>query len=89
MIELTQLLVQLLVGAIGGNAAGAALRDRSLGAWGNTIAGIAGGGLGGHILNTVLGTGVMDAGTIIQQAAGGGIGGAIAIVILGMVRTLR
>ena len=89
MIEPTLILVQLVVGAIGSNAAGAALRDKSLGIWGNTIAGLAGGGLGGHVLNSLLETDVIDAGTLIQQAAGGGIGGAVAMLLAGLALTRR
>jgi len=44
------LIIQLVAGAIGGNAAGAALKDYNLGTLGNTIAGAIGGGLGGQLL---------------------------------------
>lgn len=40
------LIVQIVAGAIGGNAAGAGLKDMSLGTAGNTIAGAIGGGVG-------------------------------------------
>ena len=41
------IIIQLIAGAIGGNAAGAVLKNQSLGGLGNTIAGVVGGGLGG------------------------------------------
>ena len=44
---LINLIVQLLSGAAGGNAIGGLLKQFSLGATGNTIAGAIGGGLGG------------------------------------------
>ena len=40
----TQLIIELIIGAIGGNAAGAVMKDKSLGTLGNTIAGVVGGG---------------------------------------------
>ena len=42
-------------GAVGGNVA-AAMKENSLGTAGNSIAGILGGGLGGTILHSVMGT---------------------------------
>ena len=51
---LINLIIQIVAGAIGGNAAGAALKDVSLGATGNTIAGAIGGGVGGQILTALL-----------------------------------
>jgi uncharacterized membrane protein YeaQ/YmgE (transglycosylase-associated protein family) len=83
------LLIQLVSGAVGGNAAGAAMKGKSLGTIGNSIAGIIGGGVGGQLLS-VLGmasaTGAMDASSIGQDVAGGGIGGAILIAIIGIIK---
>ena len=39
-MNLLPLVIQLIAGAVGGNVAGAVLKDKSLGALGNTIAGI-------------------------------------------------
>ena len=44
------LIIQLIAGVAGGNAAGAALKNLNLGTLGNSLAGILGGGLGGQIL---------------------------------------
>ncbi len=44
-MDITALIIQLIAGAIGGNAAGAALKNLSLGTAGNSIVGILGGGL--------------------------------------------
>ncbi|HEY7754446.1 MAG TPA: hypothetical protein VH856_11595, partial [Steroidobacteraceae bacterium] len=49
-MDITSLLIQLASGAVGGNVAGAALKNLSLGTLGNSIVGILGGGLGGQIL---------------------------------------
>src|SRR5690349_8874692 len=97
MESLLPLIIQLVAGALGGNAAGAAMKDKSLGGFGNTIAGIIGGGVGGQLLNMVLGGGGqaaadamaasgLDLGSLIQQVAGGGIGGAILMIIVGMIK---
>ena len=48
-MDLTSLIIQVISGAIGGNAAGTAAKDMSLGPLGNTIAGALGGGVGGQI----------------------------------------
>ncbi len=56
-----ELIIQLIAGAIGGNAAGALLKRQSLGTLGNSVAGVLGGGLGGQILG-MLGGGAAAAG---------------------------
>ena len=84
-----QLLMQLIGGVVGGNAAGAVMKNHSLGTIGNSIAGLVGGGLGGQILNAVTGMGAgggMDIGSIISQVAGGGVGGGIVMVVVSMIK---
>jgi uncharacterized membrane protein YeaQ/YmgE (transglycosylase-associated protein family) len=51
---LINLIIQIVAGALGGNAAGAVSKDMSLGTAGNTIAGAIGGGVGGQILTALL-----------------------------------
>lgn len=92
-MDLTSLLTQAVIGAIGGNGAGAVLKDQSLGTVGNTIAGVLGGGIGGQLLNAVLGSGAMAtagaaaAGPIsVGNIAGGGIGGAVLMIIVSVIR---
>ena len=54
-MDITSLIIEAVSGAVGGNVAGAAMKENSLGAMGNSIAGIVGGGLGGaRPLRTVL-----------------------------------
>ena len=45
-MDMVSLLISLVSGAVGGNIVGAAMKDRSLGGVGNTIAGLIGGGAG-------------------------------------------
>jgi hypothetical protein len=85
-----QLIIQLISGAVGGNIAGAAMKEQSLGTLGNSIAGIVGGGVGGQLLAAIIpalaGGGGLDIGSIIGNIAGGGVGGGVLMVIVGMIR---
>jgi len=54
-VDLTGLIIQLVSGAVGGNAAGGLFKNLSLGTLGNSIAGIIGGGVGGQLLGPLLG----------------------------------
>ena len=88
--SLLNLIVQLVSGAVGGNVAGAVLKQFSLGTLLNSVVGIVGGGLGGQILSMLLGAGAggggLDIGAIVSQVAGGGVGGAILMVIVGIIK---
>jgi uncharacterized membrane protein YeaQ/YmgE (transglycosylase-associated protein family) len=53
---LVNLIIQIIAGAIGGNVAGSALKNYSLGTLGNSIAGVVGGGIGGQILQAMVPT---------------------------------
>ena len=89
------LVIQLIAGGVGGNIAGSALKQYDLGAVGNTIAGVIGGGVGAQIIGALLGggagataagTGGLDIGSIIGQIASGGVGGGILMVIVGLIK---
>lgn len=88
---MTDLIVQVIAGALGGTAAGSVLKDLSLGKPGDAISGAIGGGVIGQILNSVLGgdagaVGGLDVGSLVQSIFGGGIGGAIVMAIIGVLR---
>ena len=96
-MDIVNLLISLISGVVGGNIAGAAMKDKSLGGLGNSIAGLVGGGVGGWLLSAmgILGkaapamvgaaaAGGMDIGALIGNIAGSGVGGAIAMLIVGM-----
>ncbi len=95
MENLLPLIVQLVSGAAGGNAAGSMLKNLSLGTIGNSIVGILGGGIGGKLLG-MLGIGAataagadaggMDLMGVLSSVAGGGIGGGVLLAIVGMIK---
>jgi len=88
-MDLVNLLVSVVSGAVGGNAAGAAMPDKSLGTLGNSIAGVLGGGLGGVVLQAlgiVNSTGGTDIAAILSQVASGGVGGGIAMVVIALIK---
>lgn len=83
------ILIQLVVGAIGGNLVGSSMKGRSLGAAGNMLAGAVGGLGGGQLLGALGiagGAGGLDFGSILSDILGGGAGGAILTGIIGMLR---
>lgn len=92
-MDISALIIQLIGGALGGNAAGSYAKDTGLGAIGNTIAGALGGGVGGQILSSLLGLGGtaaasgLDIGTIISAFATGGVSGGLTALVLGYLKS--
>jgi uncharacterized membrane protein YeaQ/YmgE (transglycosylase-associated protein family) len=88
MTTLTPIIIQLVIGAIGGNAAGAVLKDQSLGTAGNTVAGAVGGLGGGWIaaLIPAIAAAAGGNGMDLQHIAGGGIGGIVLTIIAGFIK---
>lgn len=91
-MDIVQLIISLVSGAIGGNVAGKAMKDKSLGTLGDSLTGILGGGIGGAILQ-YLGLAVkaaeangIDLTQILSNVAGGGVGGGILMVIIAILR---
>jgi len=85
------LIIQLIAGAIGGNAAAASMENVNLGPAGNTIAGALGGVGGGQILDAPIpplaGAGArVDWKVVVGQLIGGSVGGALLTVIAGMIK---
>ncbi|KPA21136.1 hypothetical protein shim_26010 [Shimia sp. SK013] len=85
-----ELLISLISGAVGGNAAGKLVGKIDQGPLINSIAGIVGGGLGGQVLSLIgaggLAGGGMDIAGIIGQVASGGVGGGVVLAIVSVVR---
>ncbi|MGR3635259.1 MAG: hypothetical protein ACU0BK_04955 [Shimia sp.] len=85
-----ELLISLISGAVGGNAAGKLVGKIDQGPLINSISGIVGGGLGGQVLSMIgagrLAGGGMDIAGIIGQVASGGVGGGVVLAIVSVVR---
>jgi hypothetical protein len=88
-MNIVGLIISLVSGAVGGNAAGAVLKDKSLGPVGNSLSGILGGGIGGAILQA-LGVlakdGGLDLGSILANIASGGVGGGVVMAIIAAIK---
>lgn len=74
------LVINLLIGAVGGNLAGIALKAKSLGTLWNSVVGVLGGGLGYFVLG-IIGAG---GGSIVMQIIAAFIGGAILLFLVSM-----
>ena len=91
-MNLTALIIQLIAGALGGNAAGSVSKDGTLGPMGNSIAGAIGGGLGGQVLSALLGLGGtaaasgMDVGSIVSAFLTGGVSGGLTALVVGFLK---
>lgn len=91
-MDIMGMLVNAVSGAVGGNATGLAWKDKSLGAIGNTIAGLVGGAAGNYILQAVgvlssMGLADMTAGSIASQAGVAAICGAVVTAIAGFIKS--
>lgn len=95
-MDIVNLLISLISGAIGGNIAGAAAPDKSLGTIGNSVAGLFGGGIGGYILQalglfgqaaaTQTGGAGLDIGAILANIGSSGVGGAVLMFVIGLIK---
>jgi uncharacterized membrane protein YeaQ/YmgE (transglycosylase-associated protein family) len=88
-----QILMNLIAGAIGGNAAGKVTPTFDLGTLGNTIAGLVGGGALGQLIPLILPavtaaaqSGNFSIGGILTNLIAGGAGGAVLTAIIGAVK---
>jgi len=68
-MDLINLLISLVSGAVGGNLTGAALPEKNLGPLINTIVGLLGGGAGEYILKAL---GVLASASAASSGAAGG-----------------
>ena len=80
---LMDLLVSLASGAVGGNIAGALLKEKSLGTMWNSVVGILGGGIGGQLLGLI---GLGGGGDILATVASSTAGGAALLAIVGFLK---
>ena len=80
---------------MGGNAAGAAMKQKSLGTAGNSVAGAVGGLILAQVIERLTGAPVsadaaaaasIDIGSLIKELIASGAGGAILTAIVGMIK---
>lgn len=86
-------IIGLLSGAVGGNVAGALMKQNSLGTLWNSVAGIAGGGIGSYVLSmlgigagTAMEGGGLDVSSILGIVGSGGVGGGVLMAVIGFIR---
>ena len=91
----TNLIIQLVVGIVGGHAAAVAAKDHNFGVVGHTIVGALGGGLSGYFFQTLAVTMVTGVDTlneptfgekIVLQGLTGLVAGGIAVLLFGIVK---
>jgi hypothetical protein len=92
-IDMEQILINLVAGALGGIGAGKSSSTFDLGTAGNIVSGLVGGGLLGQIATLLLPSvlaaaqsGNMSVSGIVSQAVAGGAGGAILTAIVGAIK---
>lgn len=91
-MNIVSLIVSIISGLVGGNVAGAAMKDKSLGTAGNSVTGAIGGGIGGFIMQAmdIIGSsaasGGMNLGSIIGNVGGSGVTGAILLIIVALIK---
>jgi hypothetical protein len=92
-MDIVQVLINLIAGALGGVGAGKASPNFDLGTIGNVVSGLVGGGVLGQIVTLALpsvvaaaATGHLSVGGIVSQVIAGGAGGAILTAIVGAIK---
>lgn len=90
-MDFLSIIINLVSGGIGGNIAGAGLKDKTLGAVGNSIAGALGGTAGVWIIKALgllssLGLADMSIGSILGAAGTSAVSGGIVTAIIGMIK---
>ncbi len=80
-----QIIIIFISGAVGGNIAGAAMKENNPGFFYNSFAGMAGGIIGGALLLAIVPT-LGFIGAIITSIVGGGVGGGGLMMIISMIK---
>ena len=101
-MDIVTLLISLVSGVVGGNAVGAAMPDKSLGALGNSVTGLLGGGLGGFLMKAagLIATAAvaagaqgaapatgLDIGSLLANIGGSGVGGAVLTLLVAVAKS--
>ena len=88
-MDIMSLVINLISGAVGGNIAGAVMKDKSLGPLLNSVVGVLGGGAGAGVLKMLgmaVNEGGLDIQAVLSSVASGGVGGAIMLVIVALIK---
>ena len=90
------LIIQLISGALSGNAVGATAKNLNMGWIWNSITGLLGGGIASQLLGPILGPMLGMAGTaaksgmdpmaILQSVLSGGVGGGALMAVAGLIK---
>lgn len=92
---LTNVVIQIIAGILGGHAAAEAAKEHSFGALGHTVIGALGGALSGYFLQTLASTVVTTSGSLneptaveqaILQGLTGAAAGGIAMLVVGFIK---
>lgn len=94
MDSIINLIIALIGGGVGGNVAGAALPEKTLGTLGNTIAGLIGGGAGNFLLTALgvlastktPGASELDLSSILASLGVGGVSGGALTAIIALIK---
>ncbi len=88
-------IIGLASGALGGNLAGALLKNANMGTLWNSVAGIAGGGLGASLLGMLspeMGAAAasesMNLSSILGSVGGGVAGGGVVMTVIGFIKNM-
>ena|SRR5215831_9796711 len=93
--SITNVVIQLVAGILGGHAAAAAVKEHSFGLLGHTAAGAAGGAFSGCFLQTLAATVVTASGSLnepravenaILQGLAGFVAGALVMLVVGFLK---
>lgn len=96
-MDIVNLAVSLISGVVGGNIAGAATKEKNLGALFNTISGLVGGGAGGFILKALgilgsayaaqnAGAAELDLTSLLANIGASGVGGGALTAIATLIK---
>lgn len=91
-MDIVSLIISLISGGVGGNVAGAAMKDKNLGPLINSVVGLLGGGAGSYIAQAlelfgkVSAAGGMDMGQILGNIGTSGVSGAILVAVVSLIK---
>lgn len=90
-MEIVGIVVDVVSGAVGGNLAGLAWREKTLGFWGNTIVGIIGGALGTYFMRdaNILGELSMTNLSVASLLGAAGVSAFFGAVLTGIVGIIK